>query len=230
MALTTHLLALEFGKPLTALPAPLWRRLHHSNLICLAGSPLRGPKDLQGQKVGVRAYSQTTGVWIRGILKTQYGVDLDSITWMTAEDAHVAEYRDPQNVVRNASGKSLRDLLYLGEIVAIMGERNVDPANVRAVIPDSEVAAEEWSRRTGIFPVNHIVSVRSELLNRHRWLGGELMRLLDEARLASGVGGVAGMPYGLEPNRESMQMLCGFAADQKLTANEYQVDDIFSRV
>jgi 4,5-dihydroxyphthalate decarboxylase len=228
MALTTHLLALEFGKPLSALPIPLWRRLHHGNLVCRSDSNIRGPKDLEGQKVGVRAYSQTTGVWIRGILKTRYGVDLDSIIWVTKEDSHVAEYRDPACVERSSKPQTLRELLLAGEVAAIMGERNVDPANVRPVIADSDAAAEQWSESTGIFPVNHVFSVRFALLQRHPWLAAELMRMFDEARRASGEKGVAALPYGLGPNRDSMQMLCDFAADQKLTSKVFRVDDVFA--
>jgi 4,5-dihydroxyphthalate decarboxylase len=227
IAITTHLLALEFKKPLSGIPIQLWRRLHHSNLVCLTGSDIRSPKDLEGKKVGVRAYSQTTGVWIRGILKTQYGVDLDRITWVTIEDAHVAEYQDPPNAVRNVSGKSLREMLFSGELAAIMGEREVDPSNVRTVVPNAAAEAEEWSRRTGLFPVNHVLAVRTELLLQYPWLRDELMRVLDESRIRSGAKGVAAMPYGLDPNRHAMQTLCDFAADQKLTSKVFQLDEVF---
>ena len=227
IAITTHLLALEFKKPLSGIPIQLWRRLHHSNLVCLTGSDIRSPKDLEGKKVGVRAYSQTTGVWIRGILKTQYGVDLDKITWVTIEDAHVAEYQDPPNAVRNVSGKSLREMLFSGELAAIMGEREVDPSNVRTVVPNAAAEAEEWSRRTGLFPVNHILAVRTELLLQYPWLRDELMRVLDESRIRSGAKGVAAMPYSLDPNRHAMQTLCDFAADQKLTSKVFQLDEVF---
>ena len=227
MALTTHLLAHHYKKPITALPIPLWRRLHHSNLVCAANAAVAGPADLQGKKVGVRAYSQTTGVWIRGILGSQYRVDLNKVTWVTMEDAHVAEYQDPPNAVRNTGSKGLRDLLLAGELVAIMGERDVDPANIRPVIPDAEAAAERWSRDTGIFPVNHVVSVRNDLLQQHPWLADELMRLFEAARLKSGAKGAAALPYGLEPNRAAMQMLLDFAADQRLTPRTYRVDELF---
>jgi len=229
MALTTHLLAHHFQKPLVALPIPLWRRLHHSNLVCAANSPIGGPADLQGKKVGVRAYSQTTGVWIRGILASEYGVDLNKITWVTMEDAHVAEYHDPAHVVRNASAKGLRDLLLSGELAAIMGEREVDLADVRPVIPNADAEAEAWSRRTGIFPVNHVVSVRSELLQQHPWLADELMRMFEAARVQSGAKGTAVLPYGLEPNRSAMQMLLDFAAAQRLTPRTYRVDELFAK-
>jgi 4,5-dihydroxyphthalate decarboxylase len=230
MALTTHALAHHFGKPITALAIPLWRRLHHGNLVCAAGSDIRGPQDLQGRKVGVRAYSQTTGVWIRGILREEYGVDLDSITWVTMEDAHVAEYQDPPNAVRSTSGKGLRELLLSGELAAIMGERNADPADVSPVIPNAEAAAADWSERTGIFPVNHIVSVKSDLLRQHPWLAEELMRLFEEARQkAASSARESALPYGLEPNRRSMQMLLDFAAQQRLTPRAYPVDELFHK-
>jgi 4,5-dihydroxyphthalate decarboxylase len=115
-------------------------------------------------------------------------------------------------------------LLLAGELAAIMGERNVDPRDVRPVISDSEKAAIEWSECSGVFPVNHIVSVRSELLVRHAWLAGELTRLFEEARE---VAGTTELPYGLSANRKSMQMLCDFAAEQKLTGRTFQVDEVF---
>lgn len=226
MALTTHLLAHHFRKPLTALPLPLWRRLHHSNLVCAKGSTIADPKDLEGRKVGVRAYSQTTGVWIRGILASQYGVDLNRITWVTMEDAHVAEYQDPPGVVRRTGGTSLRDQLLSGELAAIMGEREVDPNHIRPVIADADAAGEKWSKETGIFPVNHVVTVRTELLQSHPWLGGELMRMFEAARVKSGA---RTLPYGLEPNRAPMQMLLDFAASQRLTPRTYRVDELFPK-
>jgi 4,5-dihydroxyphthalate decarboxylase len=228
MALTTQALAHRYEKPITALPIPVWRRLHHSNLVCAADSDIRGPQDLVGKKVGVRAYSQTTGVWIRGILRSEYGIDINSITWVTMEDAHVAEYNDPPNAVRNTSGNGLRELLLSGELAAIMGERNVDPQNVRAVIPDANAAAEAWSRATGIFPVNHIIAVKSDILRQHPWLAAELMTMFVAAKRKAGGGDEH--PYGLEPNRQSMQMLLDFAAQQQLTPRIYTVDEIFPKV
>jgi 4,5-dihydroxyphthalate decarboxylase len=226
MALTTHLLAHHFRKPLTALPIPLWRRLHHSNLVCAAGSDVTGPADLLGRKVGVRAYSQTTGVWVRGILASQYGVDLGRITWVTMEDAHVDDYQDPPGTIRHSGREGLRELMLSGELAAIMGERDVDPANVRPVIADADVEAEKWSKRTGIFPVNHVISVRDELLREHSWLADELMTMFEAARARSGA---AVLPYGLEPNRGAMQMLLDFAADQRLTPRTYRVDELFAK-
>ena len=104
IALTTHAQARAYGKPITALPVVLLSGLHHGALICRRDSPLRGPADLAGKRIGVRAWSQTTGVWVRGILRDEYGVAPDSMTWVTEEDAHVQEFVDPPFVQRIAAG------------------------------------------------------------------------------------------------------------------------------
>ena len=86
------------------------------------------PKDLEGKRVGVnRGYTVTTGVWARGVLQTEYGVDLSSITWVLSSDEHVAEYRPPANVVPMESGKTMAQMLIAGEIVAAIGIESITP-------------------------------------------------------------------------------------------------------
>ena len=94
------------------------RGFHHAALACPVGSTLAGPEDLRGKRIGVRAWSQTTGVWVRGILLDAYGVDHRDITWITEEDAHVSECQDPPNVHRIAPGQDLGTMLLTGEIDA----------------------------------------------------------------------------------------------------------------
>src|SRR5579863_6715057 len=127
IALTTHAQARAYGKPITALPVVLLRGLHHGALICRADSPLRGPTDLVGKRIGVRAWSQTTGVWVRGVLHDEYGVTPDSMTWITEEDAHVQEFTDPPFVQRMAPGQDLRAMLLSGEIDAAIALAGMDP-------------------------------------------------------------------------------------------------------
>jgi len=134
IALTTLAQAIAHGKPITGLPVVVMRGFHHGALVCPVGSSLSGPVDLRGKRIGVRAYSQTTGVWLRGILRDEYGVDHRDITWVTEEDAHVAEYADPPNVQRIGSGQDLRAMLLAGEIDAAIALSGLDPAQVRPVI------------------------------------------------------------------------------------------------
>lgn len=249
MALTTHALAHAFGKPVTALPIVLMRGFHHGAILCANGSAIAGPADLAGRKVAVRAYSQTTGVWVRGILEDEHGLDPDAVTWVTLEDAHVREYRDPPNVERAPAGKGLRDLLLAGEVDAVVGLGKADPTEVRTVIPDADKAAAAWYRKTGIYPVNHAVSIRTGLLTEHPWLADELMTLFtvakkrareqaprptaaappgtDRARLLAIVGDDP-FPYGMAPNRTAIEMLLEYAARQKLTPRVYRVEELFA--
>ena len=229
MAVVTHLLAHHFGKPITGIAIPLWSRLPHTNLVCPTESRIKGPRDLEDTKVGVRAYAQTSGVWVRGILKHQYGVDLNRITWVTMEDAHLTEYQDPKVAARNETDMKLRPLMMAGELSAIMGERNVDQSGIRSVVPDGEQAARDWIAASGITPVNHVLAVRNSLLANHPWLGQELMALFEDAKRIAVRDDGAPLPpdYGLEFNRRSLQMAFDFSADQLLTPRVYAVDEMF---
>lgn len=223
MALTTHAQARVYGKPITALPVVLLSGLHHGALICRRESPLRGPADLVGKRIGVRAWSQTTGVWVRGVLHDEYGVAHDAMTWLTEEDAHVQEFSDPRFVQRIAAGQDLRAMLSGGEIDAAVAMAGLDPASVRTVIPDADAAAAAWSRKTGVYPINHVVVVKDALLAEHPWLGDELMRLFHASREAAG-GTVA---YGVEANRPAIELLMRYAVEQGLIPRPYSVEELF---
>ena len=223
IALTTHAQARAYGKPITALPVVLLRGLHHASLICRRDSPLRGPSDLVGKRIGVRAWSQTTGVWVRGILQDQYGIAPDSMTWVTEEDAHVQEFTDPAFVQRIATGQSLPAMLLSGEIDAAVALAGVDPASVRTVIPDADAAAAEWSRRTGVYTINHVVVVKDALLAEHGWLAEELMRLFVASKQLAD----DSVPYGITANRPAIELLMRYAAEQGLIPRAYGVEELF---
>ena len=237
IALTTLAQARYYGKPLTGLPVVLMRGFHHGALVCRTDSPLRGPGNLAGKRIGVRAYSVTTGVWVRGILHHEYGVDPDSITWVTAEDAHVREYTDPANAVRIAAGQSLSQMLLHGEIDAGIALAGIDAAAIRTVIPDADAAAAAWYRKTGAYPVNHVVCVQTSLLERHSWLAGELMALFTAAKRAAGappaearwsaIVGADPLPYGLAENRAGIELGLRFAGEQGLVPTAYRAEDLF---
>jgi 4,5-dihydroxyphthalate decarboxylase len=239
IALTTHAQAHAYGKGITALPVVVMRGFHHGALVCPADSPLRGPADLVGKRVGVRAFSQTTGVWVRGILREEYGIDHRAITWVTAEDAHVLEYADPPNVVRIAPGQDLRTLLLTGEIDAAIALPGLEAGTVRTVIPDAEVAAAAWYRKTGAYPVNHVLCVRDRLLAEHAWLADELYGLCQAAKSAAtapsaesryrAIVGDDSLPYGLEANRIGITLCLRYAAEQGLIPTQYAPEALFAR-
>lgn len=234
IALTTLAQAEAFGKGLTGLPVVVMRGFHHAALMCRVDAPLRGPRDLAGKRIGVRAYSQTTGVWLRGILLDTYGVDHRSITWVTEEDAHVQEYRDPANVVR---GQDLKAMLLSGEIDAGIALTGLDPAAVRTVIPDADQAAADWFRQTGAYPVNHVVCIKTALLQQHPLLGVELMRMFTAAKAASRepsaearfapIVGADPLPYGLDANRPGIELCLRHAAEQGLVPHIYTPEQLF---
>src|SRR6266536_3242300 len=124
MAITTYLTAKAHDKPFTALPVFVLRQFHHSPIVYNIKSGVQSPKDLEGKKVGVRAYTVTTGVWTRGSLATEYGVDLDKITWVVVDEEHVQEYRKPANVMERP-GANLAELLLKGELAAAIGAGKV---------------------------------------------------------------------------------------------------------
>ena len=238
IAVTTLAQAHFYKKGLTALPVVVMRGFHHHALMCPTGSKLRGPEDLVGKRIGVRAFSQTTGVWLRGILLDEYGVDHRSITWVTAEDAHLAEYSDPPNVERIRPDQDLRTMLLNGEIDAGVALIGVDGSKIRSVFSDPEAVAAAWYRKVGAYPVNHVICVKTALLDAHPWLAEELFRLFVAAKAAatepsmeerfrSLIGGDP-LPYGLEANRPGIEICVRYAAEQGLVPEAYAPEVLFA--
>jgi 4,5-dihydroxyphthalate decarboxylase len=238
IALTTLAQAHACAKPIKALPIVVMRGFHHGALICPADSAIRAPADLRGKRIGVRAWSQTTGVWVRGILLDEYGVDHRDITWVTEEDAHVQGYVDPANVQRIAAGQDLKSMLLAGEIDAGIALTGIDPVLVRSVIADPFAAAAAWFAKTGVYPINHLLCLKTPVVRAHPWLPAELMRLFTAAKAASTepstearfkpiVGGDP-LPYGMEANRAGIELCLRYAAEQGLIPLAYAIDEIFA--
>ena len=198
MAPTTYLIARAHGAPFKALPIVLMRRFHHHGLVKRPDAGINEPKDLEGKTVGVRAYSVTTGVWTRGILQNEYGVDPDKVTWMVDDDEHVEAMLLPPNVQRAPARRSLADMIEMGEIAAGFtgnagigrtGAPNADWAGggVAAdaypeVIPDTAHAEAEWYARTGVYPIHGVVVVKDEILAAHPWLPQALLEAFEASK------------------------------------------------
>jgi 4,5-dihydroxyphthalate decarboxylase len=249
MALTTYLTAREHGVAFTALPIFLVRGFHHGAIRYNIRSGVRGPADLEGRRVGVnRGYTVTTGVWARGILATEYGVDLERVTWVLSGDEHVASYVPPANVEPARPGADLADMLITGEVDAVIGV-DVDHPDVAPLIPEAEEAAIRALRERAFYPINHLVVVKDEVLQRYPEVGSAVFDAFTEAkhryvaRLRDGaistdtdrmysrvlkVTGADPLPYGVEPNRAMLEQLMEFALAQRILTRPVGVDDVFA--
>src|SRR6267154_441373 len=134
MAIVTYLMAKSFGKPMVLLPNVVVARFQHGYALYNAKQGTLKPADLNGKRVGIRSFTTTTGAWLRGILANDYGVDLNSIDWVTFEDAHVAEFRD--TTARAPQGKEIIQMLLDGELDAILGEK-VERSGLRPLFADA---------------------------------------------------------------------------------------------
>lgn len=243
LAFTTYLCAKEHGKRFTALPVFLVRGFHHGAILCNT-TIVREPKELEGKRVGVnRGYTVTTGVWARGILAEEHDVDLDRVTWVLSGDEHVAEYEPPPNVVPIEPGKEIAAMLVAGELAAAIGVE-VEHPDVAPLIPDATGAGFRALRERGHYPINHLVVVRDELLESRPDLAGSVFDAFDRAKeiyVASGelepvharvreLTGGDPLPYGVEPNRATIERLIDHALAQKILSRRPSVERLFSEV
>ena len=230
LAIVTYIQAKAAGKPYILLPAVLVSRGQHHTI---GYNPERGalkPSDINGKRVGVRAYTVTTGTWVRGILASDYGVNLDSVEWVTFEDPHVAEYTDPPAIKRAPEGKELGQMLLDGEVsAAILGDKFPDP-RLKQLIPDAEGAAKKWAERHGGIPINHMVVVREELSRSRPDIVKEVFRTVYGSKKAAGFpDGGAMDPYrfGVEACRPILEIIIDFCFQQKLITRRITVDELF---
>jgi 4,5-dihydroxyphthalate decarboxylase len=222
MAIATFLMAEAWGKPLVLLPVTLAARFQEGALLCRADGPVRGPADLAGKRVGVRAYSQTTGMWLRGTLAERHGVAPDAVRWLTFEDAHVAEYGDPPWAERAAKGADMLAMLKSGELdAAIFGNDTPQDPALRTVFPDVAAAGEAFRAAHGFVPVNHLLCVRAEIAQTHPELVVELTRMLRDA-----LAGTA-LPVGRAALRPAIELASRYCAEQGLLPRPLDLDEVW---
>ncbi|MPY90018.1 MAG: ABC transporter substrate-binding protein [Luteitalea sp.] len=251
MAITTYLCARAHGKAFTAIPVFPMRAFHHGAILYNTKSGVTSPKDLEGRKVGVnRGYTVTTGLWARSILQHEHGVDLKKVTWVLSGDEHVAEYQPPPNVVPVEKGRKLEDLLASGEIAAAISVP-VDSPDVKPLIPNAQEAGFQALRERGLYPINHTVVIRNDVLDSHPpGLAADMFAAFAEAkrlyvqRLEGGqiepaskrddvfrrVMDLTGdpLPYGIEPNRQVLEAIIQYSVEQGIIAGPFTVDELFA--
>src|ERR1700687_1540709 len=231
MALVTYLQAMIYNKGLKLLPAAMLARFQHGTMLFTAERGKIGPSDWAGRRIGVRSYTQTTGVWIRGILANDYRVDLSRVQWVTFEDGHLAEYRDPPGVIRARSDQDMTQMLIDGDLdAAIYGAAMPNDARLQSVIPNPDLAARAWYEKHRLLPVNHMVVVTESLARANPQAVAELYRMLEAGKKAAGLptpGQIDTAPFGKAANRPSLELLMSYAAQQGLFSRRLEVDDLW---
>ena len=242
LALTTYLTAKEHGAPFTAIPVPLVRDFHHAATQVLADGRISEPADLTGRQVGVnRGYTVTTGVWGRAELAAA-GLDLSTVTWVRSGDEHVAAYVPPGNVQQAPEGVELAELLLDGDLDAVVGA-GIEHPDVVPLLASSPA----WEQRR-IFPINHLVVVRDDVVAEHPGLATALFDAFAAAKasyieqLREGLDdspqdrrlrkvmdhpGADPLPYGVEPNRAVLEELVGHALAQGILTRRVDLDSVF---
>ena len=211
LAIVTFLQAFEFGKPLVLMPATMVGRFQHYLLVYNSDKrPAMTPKDLEGKRVGIRAYTQTTAMWLRAHLQHDYGVDLSKITWVCWDDPHPAEYKDPDFVNRVPAGsKSLDDMLLDGDLdAAIPGYDVIKLPQIKPIIPELASAGRAFWDKYHAVSVNHIFTIKRELAEQRPDVVKELYRMLlaSKQKAPAPKDGIDPLPFGYEALRKPLEL------------------------
>ena len=250
--------------PLVAIPAVASRIFRHGFIAINKKRGIAKPKDLEGKRVGVELYTMSAAIWIRGLLQQEYGVDLSTIRWVEGAMDHPGPHGNPSvlpllksaQIERNASGKSLSQLLAAGEIDATIGSRV--PAtmgkhpDIQRLFPNFREVEKDYYKRTRIFPIMHIIAIRRDVYQKHPFIASSLYNALVESKMRAlaamrrtfalrymlpwlvadleeinEVFGGDPWPYGIEGNRPTFEALVSYLADQGMIAKRLPIESLF---
>lgn len=219
MAIATFLMAKAAGSDLVLLPVVLAARFQNGAMLRRAGESF-GPEGMSGRRVGVRAYSQTTGLWLRGILQEEHGLRPDAVRWVTFEDAHVASFRDPPWAERAPAGSDMLAMLRDGTLdAAIFGNEMPSGPDLATVFPDPEAAGQAFLARHGMMPINHMVAVRAEVAARP----GAAKSVLEAFRSAGNP-----FPFGRRALDPAVSLALRYSGEQGLLARPLTLDKVWA--
>jgi 4,5-dihydroxyphthalate decarboxylase len=229
LAINTLLQAKYYDKPYVLMPATVVGRGQIHNLLYNSERGVVRPTDLHGKRVGVRAYTQTTGMWVRGMLAALYGMDVEKVNWVTFEDGHVAEYKDPPFVTRAAPGKELAQMLIDGEIDAGIITDRTHPS-FKPVVPDHEEVSRKWAETHGGVPINHMLMMRKSIVEARPDVAREVFANVLAARRALGPAKdpkFDPLRFGIENVRKSLELAIEMSLVQKFIFRKFTVDELF---
>jgi 4,5-dihydroxyphthalate decarboxylase len=233
LAIGSFLQAKAYARPLVMLPAVVMARFQHNFIVYNADRGTLAPKDLEGRRIAVRSYTQTTGIWVRGILKHEHGVDLSRLRWVCADDAHVAEYRDPAIVERAGPGaKPLDRMLLDGDVDALIPATDLtkDHANIRHLFPNPNAQATAWVQKYGTVPANHYFVVSKALADTRPDVVREIYRLLQESKQLAPppADGIDFFPFGVDANRKALELMVQYSVEQEVIPHSFTVEELLA--
>jgi 4,5-dihydroxyphthalate decarboxylase len=223
MAIVTYMMAKAVGKPMVLLPNVVVARFQHGHAVYRPALGTLKPRDLEGKRVGIRSFTTTTGAWLRGILANDYGVNLDSINWVTFEDAHVAEFRD--TTVRAPQDKQIIQMLLDGELDAVLGEK-VERPGLKPLFGDAAAEEKSWFAKHDVVPINHMVVVSEKLSSTQPDAVREVFRML-QASAALAPTPLAVPRFSADEMSRSLAMISEYAAQQGLIPRAFAIDELF---
>src|SRR5580693_744053 len=203
MAIVSYLQGKAYGKPMVLMPATMVGRFQHGTMLYNSARGTVTPYDLAGRRIGVRSFAQTTGCWLRGILWKDYGLDNSKVKWVTFEDAHVPEFKDPPGVERAPEGKDMTKMLLDGELDAAI---------------------------FGTVPINHMVVVKTSVSKSDPGAVCEVFRMLHESKKAAGLpkpGVVDTLPFGFDAVKPALDLMSSYALEMKIIPRRYSVEELF---
>jgi 4,5-dihydroxyphthalate decarboxylase len=230
MAIVTYLLARAYNKPVVLLPAVMFGRFQHNTLVYSTEGGKIGLQDLPGKRIGVRSYTQTTGVWIRGIIENDHGVDLNKAHWTVQEGAHVTEYKDPPELNRVSMEHDLLKMMLAREIDAVIyGADLPDDPRLKTVFENPKEEAAKWFKKHAVVPINHMVVVKKSLVEQQPEVVRQVYELLRRGKTSTMPSSdpIETSPFGIEATRPALELVIDYAHQQKIIPRRYSVDEIY---
>jgi len=252
-----YLAARDKGLPIRAIPVFLHRRFRHGFIFINTNKGIRSPKDLIGKKVGVKAFLVSATLWTRGILEHEYGVPHKSIQWFAELDEDVEVTLPPDlKLTRLSDDKSVETMLAEGELDAVLHADLIKPLidkdpRVGRLFPNYKDEEIAYFRKTEIFPIMHVLAIREELVQQHKWLPINLYNAFEQSKAAGmrrmenprivplawyreaweeqeEILGADPWEYGLrERNRNTLETLVGYSHEQGLIKRRLPLEELF---
>lgn len=231
VAIVTYLQAAGYEKPITLLPIVVASRLQRGCIVYYKPNGVVTPQDLVTKRIGVRAYTQTTGMWVRAALAEDFGLPIEKMHWVTQDPAHVEEYADPPIVEHVAKDKNLIQMLKDGDIAAcILGNDLPDDPDFVPVISNHKQVDAAWFAKHRFMPTNHVVCAKNEVVAKHPEAVRAAYRMMRDADAAAKKNGTASgrSLFGLAAIREPLQIALDTCNQQLLLPRKMTADELLA--